>query len=125
MEEEKLPKRHYKIEEGDVITVFRTDMNGFTFYKAGLQKKMYDGTKKYFTKSLAFPKGTDIADKTRIKVLSFFEDVRENKNDKYNPIWSLMITEYEIVENDNTEALNEFNEMMSGDIEITDEDIAF
>lgn len=122
MEEEQ--KRHYKVEAGDVVTVKRQDYGQYTFYKVSLQQKMYDGTKKYFDKNIAFAKGVDIPDKTQIRIKDFFETIRENPKDAYNPIFGLFIKEYEVVEESKADALNEFNDMMS-EIEVKEEEVAF
>lgn len=124
MIEEQQYKRHYKIEPGDIFYVKRRDINGYTFYKIAICKKKQDDTKEYFDKNIAFKKGTDIADGTKIRILDFFEDVRENKNDKYNPIWSIFITDFEIIEESNEDALSEFNQKIE-ESGITDDMLAF
>lgn len=125
--QEELPKRHYKVEVGDIVTIKRQDVRGYTFYKIALSKKMYDGTKAYFDKNIAFPKGTDLPDKTKIRILDFFEDVFTRPNDKYNANWTLFIKEWEVInEQETSEAISEFNDMMNAsDSTVTDEDIAF
>ena len=121
------PKRHYKVEVGDVVTVKRQDVREYTFYKIALSKKMYDGTKAYFDKNIAFPKGTDMQDGTKIRILDFFEDVFARPNDKYNANWTLFIKEWEVVEDESTnDAISEFNDIIDANNSIvTDEDIAF
>lgn len=121
------PKRHYKVEVGDVVTIKRQDVREYTFYKIPLVKKMADGTKQYFDKNVAFPKGTDLEDGTKIRVLDFFEDVFTRQNDKYNANWTLFIKEFEIVtEQDKSDAISEFNDRIeSNSVEINESDISF
>lgn len=125
MNEEKQFKRHYKVEAGDVIKIKRQDVREYTFYKVALQKKNPDGTKSYYDKNIAFAKGTDLADGTSIRVIDFFEDVYARQNDKWNANWTLFITEYEVVEENNAaESISEFNDMMDN-IDIDESDLAF
>lgn len=125
MDKEKQFKRHYKVEAGDIIKIKRQDVREYTFYKVALQKKNADGTKAYYDKNIAFPKGTDLSDGTMIKVIDFFEDVYARPNDKYNANWTLFISEYEIVEQqDKSEAISEFNDLMEN-VEIDESDINF
>ena len=126
MEEEK--KRSYKIELGDTIIVHRRDYNGFTFYSTNIKKKHADGTEMYLTKKLSFPKGTDIADGTKIKIKTMFEDGYIPKN-SYDTVWVLFIIEWEVVENDN--AFQDYNKSKQDfglddlNIDVSDEDLPF
>jgi len=102
-EEKKEVSRHpYKIMFGDEIIVHRNDIisgeNQYTFYHTIIKKKMKNGKDLMLKKEISFKTGEDIEDGTRIKVLDFFEDGRLNKNDKYNPIWRIVITDYEVVQ---------------------------
>lgn len=105
MEEEvkqEVIKHPYKIMYGDEITVHRNDVisneNQYTFYHTNIKKKTKGGKDLTFKKELSFKAGTDIEDGTIIKVLDFFEDARLDKNNKYYPIWKLVITDYEIIQ---------------------------
>lgn len=131
-EENNRPKRHYKVEPGDIFVVYRNDVNKgdktYTFYKISIQKKMYDGTKEYFYKNVAFKKNVKLADKTKIKILDFFEDVFTRLGDKYNANWTLFITDFEVIQNEEDKilAIDEFNNIVgNNNIEINEEDIAF
>lgn len=132
MNEENKPKRHYKVEPGDIFIVYRNDITKgdrtYTFYKIRIQKKKYDGTKETYYKNVAFKKDVELKDKTKIKIIDFFEDVFSRPNDKYNANWTLFITEFEEISNeeDKIMAIDEFNSLMdTSDVEISDEDIAF
>lgn len=98
MEEEIKPKRHYKIELGDTIRIKRTDFNGYTFYKVALPKKRANGNVEYFDKTITFPQGTDLPDGTLIIIKDFYEDVYLGRVDKFNPIWTLRILDYEVTD---------------------------
>ena len=60
-----------------------------------------------------------------------FENLRPNKNDSYNPITSLFITDYEIVERQEQiqkQALENFRENLNefeNEYDISDEDLPF
>ena len=128
MNEEKTP-HPYKIMPNDEIMVWRSEYGNNIFYKTQIVKTNYDKTKTKFYKNLRFAKGTDIPNGTLIKVIDMFEDVRENKADKYNPIWELFIKSYEIIESkeyDKSSAIEEYNNAVSeSNIEITDDDLPF
>lgn len=117
--EENKPKRHYKIEPGDNLVVYRQDINGISYYKAMVTKTNQDGTKSRFYKEIRFKKGVAVANKTMIKVNDFFEDVRQNPRDKYNPIFSLVILDFEIVENpfDKSSAISNYNNNQNNEID--------
>lgn len=103
-------KRRYKINVGDVFMVFKSEKTRYPSYKFSIKNKNYDGTEEYFYKEIRFKKDVDIPNKTKIKVKDFFEIVRENPNDKYNPIWGLFITDFEIVAQDTNSAFKEYRE---------------
>lgn len=111
MQEER--KNHwYKIMPNDDVMVFKNEYGGNIFYKVRITKKNYDNTKSYFYKNVRFKKDVELEDRTIIKILDMFEDVRENKNDKYNAIWELFITDFEILPNevkDKASAIENFN----------------
>lgn len=92
------PRRHYKVEVGDYVIIHKKTFGEYNFYSINLGKKKPDGQYEYYPKSVMFKKGTDLEDGTRIRILDFFEDVRKNKRDLYNPIWSLFILDYEIIQ---------------------------
>ncbi len=125
--DENKPKRHYKIEAGDVVTIYRNDFGEYTFYKVSIPKKAKDGSKTYFSKNVAFRKGTDIKDKTKIKINDFYEDVYARSGDKYNANWTLFISEYEIVGEDASFAIDQYHQEISenNNIEISPDDLPF
>ena len=114
MEEEQKRTRHYKVEAGDTIVIERVDVKEYTFYKVSLPKRINENQVLYFKKPILLPAGDSLPDGTRILVKDFFEEVRENPKDKYNPIWQLRILDYEIIEDTpSNDIISEYNEMMS------------
>lgn len=98
----------YKVNIGDVIKVSRTDVEKegkkYTFYKVFFKKDEFGKSKNIF-KMLKFKSDVSLKNDTKIRVLNFFEDVIKNSRDRYNPIWCLVITDFEIVE----ESMSETN----------------
>lgn len=127
----------YKIDTKHNYKIYSQEYNGVKYYKIMIQKKNYDGTKTNFYKQVRFVKCKGPDDGEIIKIKKGFEDVRENKNDRYNPIWELVIMEYEVVQNDAVDEKQAFAEFQNnlkeneegyadfGDVEITDDMIAF
>ena len=104
MEEEEQnvkPKRHYSIEIGDEIVVYRDDIisgeNQYTFYHTKIKKRLKNGKELTFKKELSFKSDVDLENETLIKVLGLNEDARLDKNNKYYPIWKYWITDFEVV----------------------------
>lgn len=135
---ENKPRRRYKIEVGDELMVYKNEFNGKAFYKVLLKKKMIDDSVEYFYKRIKFKKEVKLDNKTRIRVLDFFEDVDPNKKNKYEPFWTIFITKFDVLEpyvsNDiyyNTQ--KEMNGIVATDIDkdyeeldkITEEDLPF
>lgn len=124
MNNNEIKKHTYKIEIGDKIIVYRQDFNSNTYYKTMVQKRNYDGTKTNFYKELRFKKDVALQSGTKIIIKDMFEDVRENKADKYNAIWSLFILDFEVVEDEQrtkSQALEEYNNK----VQLSDEDLPF
>lgn len=74
--------------------IFRNDYNGKPIYSIGLSKKKKDGTYENGYMTVNFKEGTDIADKTKIKIknawLSFY--LKDKKT-----IPTIFISDYEVV----------------------------
>lgn len=127
----------YKIDTKHNYKIYSQEYNGVKYYKIMIQKKNYDGTKTNFYKQVRFVKCKGPDDGEIIRIKKGFEDVRENKNDRYNPIWELVIMEYEVVQNDVVDEKQAFAEFQNnlkeneegyadfGDVEVTDDMIAF
>lgn len=127
----------YKVDTIHNYKIFSQEYNGNKFYKVMIQKKNYDNTKTNFYKQIRFVKCKAPEDGEIIRIKKGFEDVRENKNDKYNPIWEIVVMDYEVIQNDvvdeekayadfkNNLRENEEEYAEFGDVQISDEDIAF
>jgi hypothetical protein len=85
---------------------------------------------------LYFRKGVNLEDRTIIKIKDMFEDVRKNPKDKYTPIWSLFILDFDIMPNqvkDKSSAIEEYNNQVNSvdiddvfaDVAISDDDLPF
>lgn len=96
--DQKEDKIFYKIEAGKKYRVFKTTFNEKDFYKIQISQKMYDGTTKKWYKQIVFKKGVDIDNETDIIIHEAYENLRENRNDKYEPVSYLMVTDFEIIE---------------------------
>lgn len=133
MQEEVKQNRPYKIMVGDIITIYRRDFdyNGKTIvnYSTPIKKIEYDKTVNFYYKNIKFKSGTMLDNKTSIKINNMFEDVTKNKKDPYNPVWSLFILDYEIVEKSSNENISEFNKKIKEDfgetVELSPEDLPF
>lgn len=106
--------RHYKIQCGRTYyvrkkTFTKDDGTTFSAYYIPVQK-INGNTKFNFRKLVRFKKGIEIKDNTKILINNMFEDVKSNPKDEYNPIWNLMITEFDIVEepDDLNEAIKDY-----------------
>lgn len=105
----------YKIKCGREYMVFRSEYQGKVFYKIQVTKKNYDDTKAQAYKTVKFASktlDTDIPDRTVIVIKNLFEDFYFKAGDKYNPIWTLVITDWDIIKTSQqtaTEALETFN----------------
>lgn len=99
MQEEKIG---YKIEAGRKYRLFKKEFNGNVYYNIQISQKNYDGTSTKWYRPITFKKGVNIEDPTGqgvdIIIKTGFENLRENKADKYNPIVSIMVTDFEICE---------------------------
>lgn len=96
--QEKEDKVFYKIEAGKKYRVFKTVFDDKVYYRIQISQKMYDGTTKKWYKQIVFKKGINLDNETDIIIHEAYENLRENKNDSYNPVSYLTITDFEIVE---------------------------
>ena len=105
----------YKIKCGREYMVFRSEYQGKIFYKIQVTKKNYDGTKTQAYKTIKFVSktlDTDIPDRSIVIIKNLFEDFYFKANDKYNPIWIVVATDWEIIKTSQqtaAEALETFN----------------
>lgn len=116
----------HKLEVGQKIRVFKTTWNDQNYYKFQVTQNNYDKTKSKFYINLQFKKGVDLPNETDIIVKQFVENLRENKNDKYNPIHYYQINGFETCENQEQaiqDAYDEFRENLDENeqVDITDD----
>ena len=124
MEEETKPKKYYKVEAGDTVTVHRRDAGNYVFYNLCFKKKGQNGEESYIYKKIRFKGGADIPDKTKIRIYDFFEDGYKPEN-SYDTIWSLVITDYEVVNDAIKEYQEKKNEEEEDNIKIGQDDLPF
>ena len=114
----------HKLEVGQKIRVFKTTWNDQNYYKFQVTQNNYDKTKSKFYINLQFKKGVDLPNESDIIVKQFVENLRENKNDKYNPIHYYQINDFETCENQEQavqDAYDEFRENLDeNEVEISD-----
>ena len=135
MEEEKEGYRIYrKIEPNRKIRVFKSVYNDKTYYKIQIKQKNYDETEDTWYQNVTFKKGITLDDPdgkgVDIVIKKAYENCRKNPKDEYNPIFYLMITDFEIVEREEQKkaaALEKFNDNLTEneEVHITDEQLPF
>lgn len=114
MENNEQPILGYKIMADKEYMVFRSETAGKVFYKIQVSKKNYDGTKEVGYKNIKFKRGVELEDRTIIIPKAGFEDFY-NK-DKYTTIFTLVITDFDIVANpvvNTADAINNYNNQIN------------
>lgn len=101
-------KRPYNIMPNDIVEISRQDIGDYTFYKVKFSKTFKEDKVVEYSKILNFPPDTNIKDGAKVKLLEFHEDAFYSKYDKYNAIWVLRVTDYEIVDGQ-IKAIEDFN----------------
>lgn len=118
-----------KIEAGKKYRVFKSTHNDRDFYRIQIQQKNYDGTKDIFYESVQFKKNINLPNETDIIIKNAYENCRANPLDKYNPIFYIVITDFEIVERQEQieqQALEEYrNGLDENSMDIDDENLPF
>lgn len=102
--EEKEPYISYKIKANQDYIVIRNDYAGKTYYKIEVEKKNYDDTIQKGFKNIKFVpdingEDIDIPNGTQIRIKQAFEDFYYRRGDKFNPIFYLVVTDFEITKN--------------------------
>lgn len=105
MEQEEKKEEYiiYKIVPNRKYRIWRKDYNGSIFYNIKVEQKQYDNTKKNYYIPVTFKKGVSVDNETDIIIKKAIENIRDNnyvddKKKPYSPIFSYMITEFEICE---------------------------
>lgn len=114
-------KRRYRVVVGDIYTVYQNSIKSSKYYKIMIKKHFPGDKYEYYYKTIKFKDDITVPDRTKIKILNFYEDVMKNKKDPYNPYWYLVITNFEIVD----ENLNKkiFNDVQKKNNNIKDVDL--
>lgn len=104
-----------KIEAGKKYRVFRNDVGENAYYRISISQTKADGTKDRYYEKVTFKKGVVLDNETDIIIKKAYENVMPNTKDQYNPIFYLLITDFEIVERQEQieqQAFREFNNKM-------------
>jgi len=132
MQEESERGIYYKINENSTYKIHKRVINDRTFYNIYIAQTKYDGTKEIFSRQVKFAKCNPPEDEQYIKINCGFESDYIGTKDPYNPIMTIVITDYEVVESPEKiqqEAFAEYNqktnEIDGANIEITDDMIPF
>ena len=129
MEEEKIDEISYKIKAGFRYRIWRRDLDGRTYYNIIIKQKNYDGTDNTWYRPVTFKKGVEVANETDIIIKKGFENLRNNPKDKYNPITSIMITEFETLENKELQDAKAYADyqknLQENEMFVSDEDLPF
>ena len=119
-EKEEEYRIYHKIEPNRKVRVFKSVFNEKTFYKIQIKQKNYDNTEDVWYMNVVFKKGISLDDPDGkgidIKIKKAYENCRKNPKDEYNPIFYLMITEFELVEREEQKkaaALEKFNDNLN------------
>lgn len=120
MEEKEEYRIYRKIEPNRKVRVFKNTYKGNDYYKIQVRQKNYDGTEDIFYQNVVFKKGITLDDPdgkgVDIVIKKAYENCRKNPKDEYNPIFYLMITEFELIEREEQKkaaALEKFNENLT------------
>ena len=121
MEEKEEEYRIYrKIEPNRKVRVFKSTFADKTFYKIQIKQKNYDDTEDTWYQNVVFKHGVELDDPdgkgVDIKIKKAYENCRKNPKDNYNPIFYLMITDFELIERDEQRkaaALEKFNDNLT------------
>lgn len=101
----------YKVSTKNWHKVYKTSYNGKDFYKLLIVQKKYDGTTTSYYKPISFKKTlTPPQDGSVIRIKQGIENLYTNNIDKYNPISSILILDYELKENVEQKKENAYNE---------------
>lgn len=98
MEEKEENKIYHKLEAGRKIRVFKSTYNDKNYYRVQVKQKNYDGTEETFYVPLLFKRGVELENQTDIIIKEAYENMRKNPKDEYNPIYYLMVTDFEKLE---------------------------
>ena len=116
-----------KIEPDRKYRVWKKTINDIHYYKIQITQKNYDGTSEKYYQEIRFKKGVEVPNQCDIKIKTAYENVRKNEKDEFNPIFYLVITDFEKVETEKQkqqDAFDDFNEYIA-DIDEQELDLPF
>lgn len=98
--EEKEDKIFHKIEAGRKVRIFKNTYNDQNYYRIQVKQKHYDNQEDIFYVPVQFKRGVELDNQTDIIIHTAYENMRKNPKDDYNQIYYLVITNFEIVQNE-------------------------
>lgn len=100
-ENRKANPRPYRINIGDIIKINRQDITynnrNYTFYSTTVPIRNSKREITTYKKNINFKLGVEVSNGTYIKINNMREKARINKKDKYEPVWFLFISDFDIV----------------------------
>lgn len=122
MEENKI---FHKLIAGKKYRVWKKTYNDKDYYSIQVVQKNYDNTQDKYYIDIQFKKGVSLPNQTDIVIKTAHENFRKNKNDEYHPIVYYMITDFDVIENEERiqqQAYDEFrNNLDENVVEIGDD----
>lgn len=122
----------YKIRCGYYYPVYRQEYGGNVFYKMPVSRRQADGSTLTVYKQVYFrnkEKDCNIKDGTIIKPLKLWEDFYIRKGDKFNPVFFVVIGDWETKlteDQQKAEAINDYKKTIEmNDIDFNDDDLPF
>lgn len=96
-----LSANNYKVKCGVPVLIYRQVYGEYVYYKIPVRKKGKDGNTLNGYKSVRFINcEPPDADKCMIIIHSLFEDYWYKSNDKFNAIFTIVVTDYEYYQNE-------------------------
>ncbi len=105
----------YKIVPNKKYRVFKRVFNDTSYYSIRVGQKNIDNKTEYFSIPIHFRSGVSLPTDSEIIIKRGVENLRANRLDKYNPIHSIMVLEYELIPNKEHEdkiALDDYKSTM-------------
>ena len=99
MQEEREPKIFYKVEAGKKYRIWKNVYNDQAYYKILVTQTNYDKSKDKIYINVQFKKNVELPNETDIIINCAYENFRKNPKDPYNYIPYYVITDFEIVQN--------------------------
>lgn len=101
-----------RIREGENLLVLKSTWQGYTYYKASFIQNEIDGQEFKVYIPLIFRRGVELEDRTTIVIKRGVENFKKNKKDPYNCIYTIFVSDFEIIDTalaKDEEAFNTYN----------------